>query len=113
MLLPWVGRDGSSRRIFARFIGCFHETDTPPEQPSEEGKSPKTSERDPNSVATNYSDDRYFLTVIGAENWVFSHIILSVPPPAGFFSMDIVNWSTGLSSVSFSKSTRATSRSSS
>ena len=52
---------------------------------------------------------RYFLTVNGTENWVFSHIIFSTPPPDGFGSMAIVNWSTVLSSVSFFRSIRASS----
>ena len=28
----------------------------------------------------------YFWTVNGTENWVFSHMIFSTPPPAGLFS---------------------------
>ena len=52
---------------------------------------------------------RYFLTVNGTENPVFSHIIFSTPPPVGFASRAIVNWLTVLSSVSFFKSIRASS----
>ena len=52
---------------------------------------------------------RYFLTVNGTEKPVFSHIIFSKPPPDGFGSMAIVNWSTVLSSVSFFRSIRASS----
>ena len=52
---------------------------------------------------------RYFLTVNGTEYSVVSHIILITPPPEGPFSMAIVNWSTGLSRVSFLRSTRPSS----
>src|SRR5258706_15165605 len=55
----------------------------------------------------------YFLTVNGTENWVLSHIIFNRPPPDGFFSIAMVNWSTGLSRASFFRSMRATSRDSS
>ena len=51
----------------------------------------------------------YFFTVNGTENWVFSHISLMMPPPAGFGSIAIVNWSTVLSSVSFFRSILASS----
>src|ERR1035438_10712224 len=34
---------------------------------------------------------RYFLTVNGTENWVFSHFSFSTPPPESFFSMTMVN----------------------
>jgi hypothetical protein len=33
---------------------------------------------------TRFFPARYFLTVNGTENWVFSHIIFSTPPPEGF-----------------------------
>ena len=41
----------------------------------------------------------YFFTVNGTEYWVFSHIILSTPPPPVSDSIAIVNWSTVLSRV--------------
>ena len=37
------------------------------------------------------SGARYFLTVNGTENWVFSHFSFSTPPPESFFSMTMVN----------------------
>ena len=40
---------------------------------------------------TRFFPARYFLTVNGSENPVFSHIIFSTPPPDGFGSMAIVN----------------------
>src|SRR5271166_981105 len=51
----------------------------------------------------------YFFTVNGTEYCVVSHIILSSPPPPLAGSMAIVNWSTGLSSVFFLRSTLASS----
>src|SRR4051812_5425891 len=51
----------------------------------------------------------YFLTENGTEYLVISHIMLITPPPEGFLSMAIVNWSTGWSRVSFLRSTRPSS----
>src|SRR5665213_1311631 len=57
-------------------------------------------------VTQNEEDRRYFWTVNGTENCVFSHIILMIPPPPLFFSTDMVNWSTVLSVASFVRSVR-------
>ena len=43
----------------------------------------------------------------GTVNWVFSHMILSAPPPSGAFSIASVSWSTGFSRASFFRSTLA------
>ena len=51
----------------------------------------------------------HFFTVNGTEYCVFSHIILSTPPPLASGSIAIVNWSTVLSRVDFLRSTRASS----
>ena len=63
--------------------------------------------KQPKKTKGRQSPACYFATVNDAEYSVFSHFSFSTPPPEGFFSIAIVNWSTGDSSAPLFKSIRA------